>query len=159
MSLDPRTPVLVGAGFAEQRCEDPQEALEASALMARAVVNAGDDALGSGRPVEPLLSAVDTISIPQGFWQYSDPGRLVADGVGALRAKTVLAGIGILQQSLISNACNAIAAGESDVVVVTGGEAKYRSLRASIAGIEISETGQDGATPDEVLSSSDPIWT
>ncbi len=158
MSLDPRTPVLVGVGFADQRCEDPREALEAFALMAQAVSQAGIDALGTELS-QSLLSCVDSIAIPQGFWGYPDPGRLVADAVGALHAKSILAGIGILQQTLISNACSDIAAGESDVVVVTGGEAKYRSLRAILAGVELEETAQDGARPDQVLSSPDPIWT
>jgi hypothetical protein len=42
--VDPRTPVLVGAGVAHQRSDDPAESVEAVALMASAVARAGEDA-------------------------------------------------------------------------------------------------------------------
>ena len=44
MAIDARTPVLVGAGVAHQRSDDPAEAAEAVELMTTAVERAGDDA-------------------------------------------------------------------------------------------------------------------
>ncbi len=41
MAIDPRTPVLVGAGVAHQRHDDPSEAVEALELMALAVGTRG----------------------------------------------------------------------------------------------------------------------
>jgi hypothetical protein len=38
--------------------------------------------------------------------------------------------------------------GEADVVAVCGGEAKYRSLRAVIRGVDAPETLVAGARPD-----------
>jgi acetyl-CoA C-acetyltransferase len=85
------------------------------------------------------------------MWSYADPGRLVADAIGARSARTTLARIGILQTELLGRAAAAIAAGRVDVAIVVGGEARYRDLRASIAGVPVGERAQDGAHPDEVL--------
>jgi acetyl-CoA C-acetyltransferase len=153
MSLDPRTPVLVGAAAIEQRLDDPAAAREAIELMIAALEAAADDA-GSRR----LLAEADSIRVPRGFWQYSDPGRLIAERIGARGARTTLAEIGILQQTLLSDACRAIAAGEEAIALVTGGEAKYRELRGRIAGAPVSETPQTDAVPDAKLAPAEPIF-
>ena len=44
MTLDPRTPVLVGVAAVAQHLDDPGEASEALELMARALEAAADDA-------------------------------------------------------------------------------------------------------------------
>jgi len=85
VALNPRTPVLVGAGVATQRFEDPAQALEASELMAKAVRAAVEDA---GCP--QILSRVSSIRVPRGFWAYRDPGRLIAERLGAAVARSVL---------------------------------------------------------------------
>jgi acetyl-CoA C-acetyltransferase len=153
MTLDPRTPVLVGIAAVDQRLEDPTESLEAFELMAAALEAAADDA-GSRR----LLAEASSIRVPRGFWRYSDPGRLVAKRIGADRARTLLAEIGVLQQTLLSDACRAIAAGDEDVALVTGGEAKYRELRSRITGVEVSETSQAGVAPDVKLEPHEPLF-
>jgi len=153
MPLDPNTPVIVGIGFAEQRCEDPGDALEAYELMARAVERAAQDA-----EAVRLVEEADSLQVPQGFWQYKDPGSLIAERVGAKRAKTLLASIGILQQTLFSRACRAIASGKSRIAIVTGGDTKYRTLRAAITGRALSDTEQEDVEPDEKLVSDDPLW-
>jgi acetyl-CoA C-acetyltransferase len=153
MSLDPRTPVLVGAGVAQQRCEDPEQALEPIELMIEALEHAAKDA---GR--RELLSEASSVRVPRGFWEYSDPGRLVADRYGAKQARSVLAEIGVLQQTLLSDACRAIATGEERVALVTGGDAKYRSLRAKITGKEIRDTPQEGVAPDQKLEPEGALW-
>jgi hypothetical protein len=98
-----------------------------------------------------LLAAADSIRVPRGFWESSDPGRLIADRVGATAARTQLAEIGVLQTTLFGGAAEAIASGDADVVLVTGGEAKYRSLREHITGMAARSTPQVGIEPDEVL--------
>jgi len=145
--------VLVGIGVAAQRCDDPAEALEPCALMATALEAAGEDAGARG-----LLTQADSIRIPRGFWEYPDPGRLVADRIGAAAPRRVLAEIGVLQQTLLSDACVAIATGREEVALVTGGDAKYRSQRAQIAGVELENTLQSGAEPDEVLRPVASLW-
>jgi acetyl-CoA C-acetyltransferase len=141
VSLDPRTPVLVGAGVAHQHVDDPDAALEAIDLMARAC--------GRAAPAS-LLARAQAILVPRGTWRYRDPGRLLATRFGA-DARTVIGEFGILQQTLVTRACTAVARGDLDVAVVVGGEAKYRDLRAQIAGTRASETEQLDVSPDEVL--------
>ena len=154
MEIPPRTPVLVGAGAVQQRCDDPSQALEPVELMIAALERAADDA-GS----RALLTRANSIRVPRGFWDYSDPGRIIAARFGATAARTQLAEIGVLQTTLLGGAAAAIAAGEADVVLVAGGEAKYRSLRAQITGRAAAATAQAGVAPDEVLRPEREIWS
>jgi len=152
--LDSSTPVLVGVGVADRRCEDPGEALEPSELMIEALAAAEADA-----GVRGLLAAADSVHVPRGFWNYSDPGRLVAERFGASHARTVLAEIGVLQQTLLNGACCAIASGEAEIAIVTGGDAKYRNLRAGISGMPQRDTPQTDVKPDRVLQPSTALWS
>jgi acetyl-CoA C-acetyltransferase len=154
MNLDPRTPVLVGVGAVQQRLDDPREALEPVELMIAALERAAADA-GS----RELLAKANSIRVPRGFWDYPDPGRLIATRFGATAARTQVAEIGILQTTLFGLAAQAIASGEEDVVLVAGGEAKYRSLRAQITGVEAPLTAQTGVEPDSVLRPEREIWS
>jgi acetyl-CoA C-acetyltransferase len=140
-----RRPVLIGVGAVSQREDDPQRSLEPVALMARALEAAAEDA-GSRR----WLERADAIAVPRGFWQYADPARLVAEAIGAKRARTQLAEIGVLQTTLFARACEAIASGAADVVLVTGGEAKHRASLAERAGGIAPVTEQVGDEPDDV---------
>jgi acetyl-CoA C-acetyltransferase len=144
-SLDPRTPVLVGLASATGD-------VEATELMARAVERAADDA---GRP--ELLAMVDRIAVPQGTWSYPDPGRLVADRVGAEGTRTHLVELGIPQQALITDALAAISSGRSEVAVVVGGEAKRWARDAARSGRDAVETEQSGAVPDVVHRRPGPL--
>lgn len=150
--LPPTTPVLIGAGVASQRCEDPGQALEPWRLMEQAVRQAGLDG-GSAT----LASHANAFLFPEGFWAYSNPGRLLAEAFGAQGAHTVLGKIGILQQTLLTRACSAIQQGKWDMAVVVGGEAKYRQLRASQLGITLQDTTQTDAPPDECLTPDQEI--
>ena len=147
MSVDDRTPVLVGVGTAAQRLDDPTEAKEAVALMAEALVAATDDAGAGG-----LLSRLDQVRVTKGTWGYADPARWVADTAGASQARSYLADVGILQTAVMGDAAAAIVSGSADVIAVVGGEAKYRGLRASITGVEAPDTDQGGAEPDAFVT-------
>lgn len=133
MSLHPRSPVLVGVAAIQQREDDPTAAAEPIELMRRALLKAGED---SGAPA--LLERAGEILMPRGFWEYGDPGGWLAAELGATRARSLVAEVGVLQTTLFGRAAQSIAEGHADVVLVTGGEAKYRSLRASITGEEAS---------------------
>jgi len=143
--LDPRTPVLIGAGVASGDAE-------ATELMARAVLAAGRD---TGRP--GILGRVDRIAVPQGSWTYPDPGRLVAASVGATKARTHLVELGIPQQSLINDALAAIVSGASELAVVVGGEAKRWSRDHAENGREAAESEQPGAVPDVIRTRQGPL--
>ncbi|WP_214412207.1 hypothetical protein [Sphaerisporangium fuscum] len=134
--MDPRTPVLVGAGTAGQRCDDPLEALDVLGLMRRAALAAAP---------RGLLERVELVLVPQGTWRYADPGRALCPA-----ARTVVARIGVLQQTLITRACAGIASGAVDVALVAGGEGRHRRLRAKIAGTALPEE-EAGPAPDEVM--------
>ncbi len=145
MALDPRTPVLVGVGVVQQREEDPANAAEPLELMARALERAAEDA---GDP--SLLSRAGEILLPRGFWDYADPGHALAERFGASGARSLVAEVGVLQTTLFGHAAAEIADGRADVVLVAGGEAKYRSLRAQICGGQ-APLGDCPGEPDTVL--------
>lgn len=153
-SLDPRTPVVAGVGVATQSVDTPGSGLEAVELMCRAVHAAGEDSGSAG-----LLAAVERVLVPSGTWTYPDPGRIVADRVGAPGATTVLVQVGIPQQTLFDDAYHAILAGEIDVALVVGGEAARRAVLARRAGVEPHETPQPDVTPDRVLVPAGEIIT
>ena len=152
--LAPNTPVLVGVAALQQRFEGVNDGLEPSAMMIEVLRRAAADA-GS----EALLTQADRIEVPKGMWHYTDPARLVADALGANAATTVLGEIGILQQSLMNRACASINSGEAQIVLVTGAEAKYRSLKAQIAGVEVQETVQAEDVPDVLLEPTAELWS
>jgi acetyl-CoA C-acetyltransferase len=153
MEIAPNTPVIVGVGFEQETSKDPGACAEPWQLMVRAVRRAAVDA-GS----EALLTQVESIAVPQGMWEYRNPGRLIASALGCPSAKSILSDLGVLQLSLLSDLCRAIAAGEQYVGVVTGGEAKFRDLQARITGLPIVNTAESAETPppDVHLTSSDP---
>ena len=69
--MDPRTPILVGAGTAMQRFDDPRDGVDVIELMATAVRNAAADAGGRS-----LLDRVGLVLSMKGMWPYADPGGL-----------------------------------------------------------------------------------
>lgn len=143
--IDERTPAVVGVGLVAQRIESSLEATEPIDLMIRASRAAGADA---GQP--SLLADLDRVYVPIGRWRYRDPGGLIAGAVGAKRATTVSALVGVSQQTVIADACSRIAAGEIETALVVGGEAGYRLLRSRIEGTEL----RDRESPDP----SDVVW-
>lgn len=145
MKSNENRPVLAGVAALQHRQADWSIAGEPVARMIEACRLAGQDAGNA-----TLLQQVERIYVPQGLWAYSDPARLIAAAVGAT-AHTVLAEIGILQQSLIGDACARIAAGEIRCALVVGGEAKYRQQQAQRQGVPLHDTPQVTA-PDTVWS-------
>jgi acetyl-CoA C-acetyltransferase len=145
-NLPARTPVLVGAGAITQREEDPARALEPLALMRAALARATADC-GS----RALVARADWVRVPRGFWDYADPGRALAESAGASGARSELAEIGVLQTTLLGDSARMIAAGEADVIVIAGGEARARAQRAQQRGVPAPLTQQLGVTPARVL--------
>lgn len=151
MSAPERTPVLVGIGTATRREEDFERALEPMDLMHEAVAAAGRDC---GAPV--ALAGLGFIAVPRGRWTYRNPAGAIARVVGATGAVTVLASVGVLQQTLLGEACARIVRGETDTALVAGGDAGYRLLRAQIAGRAAPETAQ-GDAPDIFMAPKDEL--
>jgi acetyl-CoA C-acetyltransferase len=151
MALDPRTPVLVGAGQWSNRVDRGEPAVEPVDLVAEAARRAADDT-GTPDPAK-LLAAVDSVRIVAILsWRYRDPGRLVAERIGTtdLRNSMYSNGGGNTPQALLNRTCLDIAAGRLDVVLLGGAEAWRTRMAARHAGAELGWTVQpDDAAPDE----------
>ncbi|HEX9992579.1 MAG TPA: hypothetical protein VGB14_06605, partial [Acidimicrobiales bacterium] len=146
-----RDPVVVGVGQVLQRTEDLAESREPVDLMADAVAAAAADAGPAGR----LLAAVESVRVVRVLsWRYPDPGRLVADRVGARPRHTAVTGTGGQSpQVVVDRTAAAIAAGDLDVAVVCGAEAWRTRTRWRRAGERPPWTPWDDAAPvpDEVI--------
>ena len=154
MSIPDNAPVLVGVGAIQQKETDITISKEPIALMIDAVNAALQDSQA------PQLAAdIECITVPKGMWSYSNPAALIADAIGAGKAKTEFCDFGILQQSNLGVACQRIAAGEMEVAMVVGGEAKYRQLLGHKQGIEVAETAQTDSVPDEFLQPETELWS
>ena len=138
MSLDPRTPVLVGAGQVNQRTEDP--GVEPVDLIAAAAREAADPR---------VLAALDSIRVVNLLsWRYRDPGLLVGRRIGAETAATQYTGIGgNTPQSLVNQTCVDIRRGRADAVLLAGGETWRTRMRLRAKGLRPDWTKQDESVP------------
>ena len=131
--LDPRTPVLVGAGQAAERLGEPgyrrRSAVDLAADAARAAIT------DTGADPGAVTAAIDTVAGIRQF-EISVPGarsplgrsdnypRSVAGRIGARPARAILeAGGGQGPQHLVTELAAAIAAGRGEVALVFGSEA------------------------------------
>lgn len=120
-------------------------------LMLEAITAAGRD---SGSPA--ALPGAQYIAVPRGRWSYSNPAGAIARAIGAGKANSVLASVGVLQQTLIGEACARIARGDAHTTLVAGADAGYRLLRAQIAGRQAGERVQ-GDGPDVYMAPKDEL--
>ncbi|MEG8183140.1 crotonase/enoyl-CoA hydratase family protein [Nocardia terpenica] len=131
VELDPATPVLVGVGQLVQREPDPARdpAQLAAAALRRAAADAGPGAV-------LLRQAQAVFAVACASWQYRDLGAAVAELVGAGGVETVQSSTfgGDGGQLVINEAAAAVAAGEYDIVLVTGAEAGATQAAAQRAG-------------------------
>ena len=124
MPLDPRTPVIVGVAQVTDRVDDPTAARTALELMVDAGRSAAIDAGAIGSE-----ASVDVVAAVGGIWSYRDPGRQVADALGASAATTLLTGLsGTSPQRLLAHLSTRIGDGELDAALMVGGEV-FRSRR------------------------------
>ncbi|WP_067680065.1 acetyl-CoA acetyltransferase [Nocardia miyunensis] len=140
MSLDPRTPILVGGGQINER----DGAREPAALIADAATRAAAEA-GSTR----LLELVDSVRIVGLLsWRYRDPGALVGAWIGATPRHTGYTGSGgSTPQVLVNQAAEDIAAGRCDVVLIGGAESWRTRMALRAKGLRPHWTEQDESVP------------
>ncbi|MGB0964338.1 MAG: acetyl-CoA acetyltransferase, partial [Mycobacterium sp.] len=138
MSLDPRTPVLVGYGQINQHSENPS--VEPVDLMVAAARNAADPR---------VLEALDTVRIVNLLsWRYRDPGLLLAQRLRADKATTRYTGVGgNVPQSLVNQACLDIQRGTAGVVLIAGAETWRTRSRLRAAGVKPDWTRQAESVP------------
>jgi acetyl-CoA C-acetyltransferase len=152
MTIPPRTPVLVGIAQVEQREQDPLKAKEPLELMTLATRLAAEDA-GS----RELLTRADAVRVIRGIWQYADPGRVVAQRIGAAQAKTAITPYGgNFVQTAVNRTALEIQAGSVDIAILTGAECGYTQARARKAGVRAKWSEAPGV-PDLQIGHDVPM--
>ena len=154
IGLDPRTPVIVGAGQHSWR----ERGAEPIDLMARCAELALADA--GGRP-GALHDAVDAVRVVWGVWPYRDPGRLVAERIGRPDARSTITTMGGNQvYDLVIDTADRIARGGLDVAVLCAAETLRTRRADKAAGRRTPYLAERaGATPDDVVGSDHPLST
>lgn len=132
MTLDPRTPVLVGVAQLANKDED--RILHPVELIAEAVEAAVVDARADRR----LLDAVGKVyATPLSVFSEDDAARMIVERF-ALDVRDTFESrySGASPQRMVSDACARIASGEMDAALVVGGVAEASVKRARQRGIE-----------------------
>ncbi|MGH9082885.1 MAG: acetyl-CoA acetyltransferase [Acidimicrobiales bacterium] len=168
MALDPRTPVVVGVGQVTSHPDpgvEPGSRPEPLALMVRALRAAAEDCDGAppggASPAgDRLLSAAGSLSVVDAFsWPVPNPALLVAEALGIRPAELLRSGVGgNSPQSLLHRSAAAIAAGQTDVALVTGADCvgTRTAARRRPGHQPVRWTAQDAAgTPPPVVFGSD----
>ncbi|MFM7534259.1 MAG: acetyl-CoA acetyltransferase [Acidimicrobiales bacterium] len=147
MTLDPRTPVIIGVGQVVQHVDALEDARSPVGLMADAVRAAASDA-GLG-----AVPDVDSVRVVRSLsWKYRDPARFAAAELGIDTRETVeTTDGGNSPQTLVNTTALAIAAGELDLAVLCGGEAWRTRVRAKQAGVQLWPKVEPDVRPDRVL--------
>jgi len=137
VTLDPRTPVIIGVGQYLHRADSLDDALEPVALMEEAVRLAATDAGLDGPPPADSVRVVSVIG-----WRYRNAPRFLADRLGY---DTSPDGVelgessngGNSPQALVNRTALDIASGNVDVAVLAGGEAFRSFMRARREGVKL----------------------
>jgi acetyl-CoA C-acetyltransferase len=134
MALDPRTPVIVGAGQYLLRAATVADGVEPIALIVEAVRAATADA---GLAVVP--AAVDSIGVVNVLsWRYRNPAWLLADRLGISAGELAVTTVGgNAPQALVNRTAGEIAAGRTDLAILAGGEAWRTRMRVERQGVRL----------------------
>ena len=125
MSIDPRTPVIVGVGQVTQKLEDPSAGSEPIDLLAEAGRTALADSGGRNLTVDTIAVAA-IIS-----WRYPDPAALLGRRLGIEPRTTIHSTTGgNSPQMILNRIATSIQSGEHDVVMIGGVECMYTRRRA-----------------------------
>ncbi|MEI7717576.1 MAG: acetyl-CoA acetyltransferase, partial [Mycobacterium sp.] len=150
MSLDPRTPVLIGYGQVNHRDDiDPgKRSIEPVDLMAAAARQAAD---------ARVIEAVDSVRVVNILSaRYRDPGLLLGQRIGAGDFTTLYSPIGgNVPQSLVNQACLDIARGSARLVLLAGAETWRTRTGLRAQGGKLAWTVQDDSVPMAELTGED----
>jgi acetyl-CoA C-acetyltransferase len=145
VTVDPRTPVIVGAAQLLHRDGSGEEPLEPATLMVQALRGAADDS-GAG---EGLLRGADSLRcVPVIGWRYDDVASVVAEDLGVQPRETVQSALigGDGPQVLVNDTARAIASGQIDVALIAGGEAIGSVRVAELSGGALAWRHRAGRT-------------
>src|SRR5882724_7035623 len=142
--MDPRTPVLIGAGQVTRRPSDGDE-LSPLELMVIAARAAADDAGPGGGALLERSGAVGVVDLLS--WSPGDPAAMLADelGIGPRETLATARG-GTSPVTLLGALATDIASGDLDVALLAGGEAVNPFMRAVSAGELPGWPAQPGGT-------------
>ena len=149
MSIDPRTPVLVGQGQIVNHIASLSDAREPAHLIADAIREATTDANLISLPEIDALHIVRLLS-----WKYTNPAFTAASRLGLKsRAYGITPHGGNMPQLLINKLAQQIQRGELDIAVVAGGEASNSRARAHRENTTLnwSESGADTPTAENII--------
>ncbi|MDA3016814.1 MAG: acetyl-CoA acetyltransferase [Actinomycetota bacterium] len=152
MSIDPRTPVLVGQGQIVNHIASSTDAREPALLIAEAIRQAATDASLDALPEIDALHIVRLLS-----WKYANPAFTVASLLGIkTRAHGITPHGGNMPQLLINKLALEIQRGELDIAIVAGGEASNSRARAhrENATLKWSESDVDTPTAKNIIDDS-----
>ena len=143
MPLDPRTPILVGAGQLTRRPTDIDDILPPVHLISEAARGAEQDAGAA------LLHRVDSVQVVDVMvWRPINSALAVADALGIAPRETVTTTVGgNTPQTLVNEAAMDILAGRRDVVLIGGCEAVHSRRLAHKAGMHVEWNAQAEGTP------------
>lgn len=142
MAVDPRTPVVVGVGQFTERIDDPGYRGMSAVDLATAAAQAA--LADTGTDTSAVATAIDTVfglrqfeisgPMPATLGKSNNYPRSVMKRLGGDPARVVLEPVGGQSpQKLVTEAGNAILAGDADVVMIMGSEpgstAKYFANR------------------------------
>jgi acetyl-CoA C-acetyltransferase len=132
MTVDPRTPVVVGVGQSAERIDDPDYRAMSSVELATAAANAA--LADCDADVNAVACAIDTVAgvrqfetsgpVPAPLGRSNNYPRSVARRIGAEPARAILEVIGGQgPQHLVTEFAGEIAAGRCDVALILGSDA------------------------------------
>ena len=132
MTIDPRTPVLIGTGQVVRHAQGLDDARDPVALMVEAITLAAEDAGLSSVPHPDSIRVVSLLA-----WKYGNPAHFIAQDLGLTPREFGLSAMGgNTPQTLVNAASRQILAGDLDLVILTGGESTRTRARYRKAGIE-----------------------
>lgn len=151
MTLDPRTPILVGQGQVLQRTDDLIVALDPIHLMAEAVGRAVSDATLAQIPAPDVMFVVRSLST-----KHANPAQGVADVLGiSPRRYGITPHGGNMPQALVNLAAREIQASRLDLAILMGGEATQTRNRARKNNVTLAWPTGDGDVPTPELIGED----
>ena len=143
MSIDPRTPVLVGQGQIVNHAATLADAREPAQLIAEAIRSAATDAGLNTVPDVDALNIVRMLS-----WRYANPAHTVAKLLGInTRAGGITPHGGNMPQLVVNKLAREIQRGELDIAIIAGGESSYSRARAQRESATLNWTPETQGTP------------
>ncbi len=143
MSIDPRTPVLVGQGQIVNHAATLADAREPAQLIAEAIKSATTDAGLNTVPDVDALNIVRMLS-----WRYANPAHTVARLLGInTRADGITPHGGNMPQLVVNKLAREIQRGELDIAIIAGGESSYSRARAQRESATLNWTPETQGTP------------